>query len=169
MRRAHRGSGRQRGAVLVVGLIMLGLITLLIVSAFSLGAGNLRAVGNMQTRDEAIAAGDKAIEQVLSSPFTNAPTAEEILVDINNDGTNDYRVNILLPACISASQMAATNIPPSRSSLGSAFNIATANFYETMWELTAAVSDMSNSGAAVEVHEGVRKLLNATQYAAVCS
>jgi Tfp pilus assembly protein PilX len=159
----------QQGAVLVIGLIMLGLITVLIVSAFSQSVGNLRAVGNMQSRDEAIAAGDKALEQVLSSPFTNAPAAEEILVDINNDGTNDYRVSMATPACITAGQLAATNIPPSSSSLGSAFNIASTSYYQTTWELVATVSDMSNRGATAEVHEGVRVLLTGAQYTAVCT
>jgi len=92
----------QRGATLVVGLIMLVLITLLVTSAFTLSASNLKSVGNMQTRDEAIAAGNKAIEQVLSSPFTNSPAAETIEVDIDNDSTTDYLVEFAEPTCIGA-------------------------------------------------------------------
>ncbi|HEX7971112.1 MAG TPA: hypothetical protein VF501_02685, partial [Thiobacillus sp.] len=93
----------QRGATLVVGLIMLVLITLMVTAAFMISTGNLRAVGNMQYRNEAIAAGNRAVEQVLSSPFTNAPAAEQIFVDINNDGVPDYRADIATPTCIRAS------------------------------------------------------------------
>ena len=38
---------RQRGATLIVSLIMLLLITLLAISSFTLGKGNLQIVGNM--------------------------------------------------------------------------------------------------------------------------
>jgi len=59
----------QRGATLVIGLIMLVLITLMMTSAFMLSSGNLRAVGNMQFRSEAMAAANLAIEQVLGTEF----------------------------------------------------------------------------------------------------
>ncbi|TLY72603.1 MAG: hypothetical protein E6K46_03125 [Gammaproteobacteria bacterium] len=45
-----RFPGRQRGATLIVSLIMLLLITLLAVSSFTLGKANLQIVGNMQQR-----------------------------------------------------------------------------------------------------------------------
>ena len=48
----------QRGITLFVGLIMLVLITLMVTSAFTLSTSNLKSVGNMQARDEAIAAAD---------------------------------------------------------------------------------------------------------------
>src|SRR2546428_759824 len=85
----------QRGATLVVGLIMLLLITLMVSSAFMLSTTNLKSVGNMQFKDESIAAANKAIEQVLSSPFTTNPNALDnttINADINNDGITDYVV-----------------------------------------------------------------------------
>src|SRR5688572_26041587 len=90
---------RQRGATLVVGLIMLVLITLLVTSAFTLSNTNSKSVGNMQIRNEAVAAANKAIEQVVSSPFTAAPAAEAIDVDLNNDGTTDYTVAFAAPTC----------------------------------------------------------------------
>ena len=79
----------QRGATLVVGLIMLVLITVMVTSAFTLSSSNLKSVGNMQARDEAIAAGNRAIEQISASPFTDDPVAEEINVDIDTDGAPD--------------------------------------------------------------------------------
>jgi len=154
----------QRGATLVVGLIMLVLITLLVTSAFTLSTSGLKSVGNMQARDEAIAAGNKAIEQVVSSPFTAAPAGETINVDLNNDGTTDYVVVLNTPTCVSASQIAGTSVPPSSLSLGSAFAPSTSSKYETIWDLDANVSDPNGSGAAVRVHQGVRVLLTQTQY-----
>jgi len=159
----------QRGATLIVGLIMLTLITLLVTSAFTLSTSGLKSVGNMQARDEAIAAGNKAIEQVVSSPFTNAPTGEVINVDLNNDGTTDYVVTFNTPTCVSASAITGTSVAPSSISLGSTFNPSTSNLYETVWDLDANVTDPNGSGASVRMHQGVRVLLTQTLYSAVCS
>jgi len=150
-------------------LIMLVLITLLVTSAFTVSTSGLKSMGNMQIRDEAIAAGNKAIEQVLSSPFTNAPTGEAINVDLNNDGTTDYVVTFNTPICVSASTIAATGVAPSSISLGSTFNPTTSNLYETVWDLDANVTDPNGSGASVRMHQGVRVLLTQTLYSAVCS
>ena len=159
----------QRGATLVVSLIMLVLISMLVTGAFTMSSTNLKSVGNMQHRNEAIAAGNKAIEQVLSSPFTNAPTAESIEVDIDNNGSTDYRVDFAAPTCVSASRLASTVAPPSSITLGPAFAVATSDFYETVWDLDANVSDPSGSGAAARLRQGVRVLLSQVQYNAVCS
>jgi hypothetical protein len=122
----------------------------------------------MQSRDEAIAAANKAIEQVLSSPFTNAPASETIDVDIDNDGIVDYHVAFTAPACVSASRIAGTTVPPSSLSLGSPFMTGTSDFYETVWDLDADVAHLASS-TAVRVHQGVRVLLSEVQYNLVCS
>ena len=167
--RTSASTGSQRGATMIVGLIMLVLITLLVTSAFTVSTSGLKSMGNMQVRDEAIAAGNKAIEQVLSSPFTNAPAGEAINVDLNNDGTTDYVVTFNTPTCVSASTIAATGVAPSSISLGSTFNPTTSNLYETVWDLDANVTDPNGSGASVRMHQGVRVLLTQTLYSAVCS
>jgi len=159
----------QRGATLVVGLIMLVLITLLVTSAFTMSVSGLKSVGNMQSRDEAIAAGNKAIEQVVSSPFTSSPAGETINVDLNNDGITDYVVTLNTPTCVSVAEIPGTTVAPSSISLGSAFSSSTSNLYETVWDLDANVTDPNGSGAAVRVHQGVRVLLSQTQVNAVCS
>lgn len=166
--RTSAPTGSQRGATLIVGLIMLVLITLLVTSAFTISTSGLKSMGNMQVRDEAIAAGNKAIEQVLSSPFTNAPTGEVINVDLNNDGTTDYVVTFNTPTCVNASSIPSTSVAPSSISLGPTFNPATSTLYETVWDLDANVADPNGSGAAVRMHQGVRVLLNQTQVSAVC-
>jgi hypothetical protein len=153
---------------LIVGLIMLVLITLLVTSAFTLSTSGLKSVGNMQSRDDAIAAGNKAIEQVVSSPFTNSPAGESINIDLNNDGITDYVVVLNTPTCVSSAQIPGTTVAPSSLSLGSSFNPSTSNLYETVWDLDANVTDLNGSGAAVRVHQGVRVLLTQNQIQAVC-
>ena len=65
----------ETGATLVVSLIMLTLITLMIMAALAIGGANFRTVTNMQFRDEAVAAANRAIDQVVSSPFALDPPA----------------------------------------------------------------------------------------------
>lgn len=155
----------QRGATLIVGLIMLVLLTLVVTSAFMLSTGNLRAVGNMQFRNEAIAAANKAIEQVMGSPFTNDPAAaaESINVDIDNDGGTDYVVNIAEPECIRAT--VASPSAPSSLSLGA--GMSSASSWNTIWDVVAEVND-TVSGASVQIRQGVRVLLTQSQKSAVC-
>ncbi len=170
MRRLQRLQTRQaqRGATLIVGLIMLAVITLLVAAAFNLSATNLKAVGNMQRRSEALAAANKAIEQVVGSPFTTAPSADQINVDINNDGTDDYVVSIAQPTCVSAAKVSQNSGTGSASSLSLGLPASVA-YYNTVWDIDASVTDAGGSGAAVRVRQGVRVLLTEAQYTAVCS
>jgi Tfp pilus assembly protein PilX len=157
----------QRGAALVVSLIMLTLITILVTSAFTLSVTDVQSVNNRQLRGEAVAATNKAIEQIVSSPFTNAPKAEAIDVDINNDGNVDFRVNFAAPKCVSATEVAGTSAPPSSVSLGASFAVATSSSYQTVWDLDGTVLDVA-SGTSVRVRQGVRVPLSKTQFDAVC-
>jgi Tfp pilus assembly protein PilX len=159
---AHRSG--QRGAALVVALIMLTLITVMVTSAFTVSNVNARSVGNMQWRGEAIAAANQAIERVIASPFTAAPRD----VDIDNDGSNDYQVLFNPPMCVSATQIAAAATPPSSLSLGIGFSVTASSYYQTVWDLDANVTHLA-SGTAVHVRQGVRVLLSQTQYDAVCA
>jgi len=153
----------QRGATLIVGLIMLVLLTLVATSAFMLSTGNLKAVGNMQFRNEATAAANMAIEQMISSAFTNAPTGETIPVDIDNNGSTDYTVVIATPTCVRAS-IASDGSP---SSLALAATMTSASLWNTVWNLDASVND-TVTGTSVRVEQGVRVLLTNTQKQAVC-
>jgi len=162
---SHRQLRPDRGAALVVGLIMLVLITLMLITALNLGITNFRAVGNMQFRDEATAAANQAIEQVISSPFTAAPAAESVNIDINDDGSTDYVVEIAVPQCILASQ--AFSADPSSVSLPPSMSLSTN--WNTVWDLDATVNGSGNvGGAAVHVRSGVRVLLSGWEKAAVC-
>jgi Tfp pilus assembly protein PilV len=160
----------QQGATLVVGLIMLTLLTVMVTSAFTMSSTDLKSVGNLQWREEATAAANKAIEQVISSPFTDAPGEQAIDVDINNDGNADYTVDLAVPTCVSSSEIAGLSAPPSSILLGSAFSVSTSSFYQTVWDIDATVKDLAGgaSGASVRVRQGVRVLLTQTQFNSVC-
>jgi len=168
-----QAAARQRGAALVVGLILLTLITVMVVSAFNLSNTNVQSVGNMQLRDEAIAAANRGIELVMSSAFTAAPTAQTVDVDIDNDGIMDFHVDFARPTCISAERIAGTSVPPSSVFLGTSFAASTSDAYRTLWDLHANVSAFDQGtvahGTAVQVHQGVRVLLTEVQYNAVCN
>lgn len=154
---------RQRGATLAVGLIMLTLLTLMVTTAFTLSSSNLKAVGNMQFRNEATAAANKAIEQVVSSNFTTATANETINVDMNNDGTADYVVTVIKPTCIRAAKAGKAIL--SSLSLGAAMSAA--SNWNTVWNIEAIVTD-ATTGASVRTHAGVRALRSQSQKDTEC-
>ena len=99
-----RGQTPQRGATLVVALIMLMALSLLAVQAFRSSTTNQRIVGNTQVRQEALAAVQAAIEATISSAqFTKTPAAVAavpILIDIDGDGVPEYTVSLTpAPVC----------------------------------------------------------------------
>jgi hypothetical protein len=161
-RHSHRS---QRGAALFVALIMLVLTTVMVASAFSVSMVNTRSVGNMQTRTEAVAAANHAIEQVLASPFSDAPAAESIDVDLDKDGTTDYTVDFAIPTCVSATPIPSP--PPKLTSLTIVLPTTT-SFYRSVWDLDATVTHEA-TGTSVHVRQGVRVLLNQTQFNATCT
>ncbi len=84
---------RQKGATLLIGLIMLVLLTLMATTTFRLGKSNLQIVGNMQYRNETVRAAEEAIEAAISLP-TSVSVASTANIDINADGTADVAVTI---------------------------------------------------------------------------
>lgn len=155
----------QQGTALVISLIMLALITLLVISAMNLASSGFRSVSNTQFRDEAIASANFAIQQVIGSNFTVEPTAEDVEVDLDNDGTVDYLVNVAEPTCIFA-EVAASADP---SSLALPVAMTVASTWNTVWDIDASVAPENNAaGAAVRVRAGVRVLLTQAQRDTVC-
>ena len=157
---------RQRGVTLVVGLIMLVLITLVVTSAFTLSSTNLKAVGNMQFRDEAVAAANVAIERVMSADFTLAPAATSQNVDIDQDGTVDYIVNVQAPVCVRAAPITSLPATDPDASICAVGSGGAPVCFETIWELTATVSNAGAAaltGATATVRQGASKRVNVTQ------
>ena len=153
---------RQSGDTLVVGLIMLVSITLLMISAFSLSGGNLKAVSNMQFRNEAIAAANMAIEQTININFVAIDPAnypETIDIDIDQNNTTDYVVSIKAPLCIKAT-LAPVN-PLALSGINS--NVTNSSDYLTLWEIEATAQNQA-TGASVVAKQGISKQLTQSEY-----
>jgi Tfp pilus assembly protein PilX len=159
----NAGGQHQGGATLIVALVMLSLITLLVVNAFSLSSSSLKAVTNMQLREEAVAAANKALEQVVSSNFTSRLAPQSVNVDMNQDGNSDYTVAVARPVCVRATQASAG--APSDVELGAA--MASGGAWHTDWELKASVDDPVLGGRAT-VTQGISVLLSQAQKAVAC-
>jgi hypothetical protein len=168
----HALPARQRGLTLIVGLIMLILITMMVTTAFTLNTSNLKAVGNMQHRNESVSAANKAIEQVVGtsfpSGFISVPAATTVTYDINNDGKVDYRVAVAQPVCLEASMVAGTAGTGGCSGIrGGALAGCSAPNYSLLWDVRATVNDEA-SGSSVVVRQGVRMEVTQVQRNAVC-
>lgn len=156
---------KQRGSTLLVALVMLMLLTMMALSAMTATTSSIQIVGNAQLLEEANAAGQKAIESVISSSAfqTTAPAVQQ--VDINGDAVMDYTVTFTpSPVCVSfvAAQPTDANLPSvCVSSVG-------AVCYWTLWDVTAVVTDLHGSGATSTVHQGVRTIAGVNAALASC-
>lgn len=162
-------SRHQRGATLVVGLIMLVLITFIVVNAFNLSSSNLKAVGNVQVRAEAVAAANRFIEELVQQqdPYTNPPVAgysTTINLTDDDDKPSLYTVQVAPPVCVRA--VIAASTAPSDVELGA--ELAASTEWDVDFEFVATVQD-AGSGANVEVRQGVRVRMNQFQRDARCS
>lgn len=154
----------QRGvATMFVTMVLLVLITLMVVTAYSLSNMNLKTVGNLQMRKEAIASAEKAIELMidgvndtgvpLSNPkFWNPAVARTYNIDIQGDTTGDYVVVIDPPFCLRA-----TLVTISSASSVSLPGMTSASAWNTIWRLEANATNVS--GTRVQVRHGVRVLM----------
>lgn len=169
----------QRGATLLVGMIMLVLFTLLAISAFRTSTAYFRVVGNMQHQSEAIAAAQSALNQVLSKGtyfITPATSPTSIDVDINGDTVTDYTVAIVPPCLLSTVAIKVTELNPKLADdlkcLGSAVGKNTgllsvqaggtlSECSRVQWRVVASVTD-ANTGANARLTEGVAVRMDRT-------
>lgn len=161
---------RQRGATLLVGLVMLVLLTLLAISAFNTSSVQLRIVGNMQSKQEALAAANQAAAQVLSGTlFTTDPAlvgSTPITVDVNQDGTVDYTATVT-PVCTSSFRILNMDLDLDKPEdmkcfTGGHFGTgAGSGFYSNCsysnWDIEVTAVDATTAGTVATVHQGVRK------------
>lgn len=180
----------QRGATLLIALIMLVLLTLFAVSALNTGTTNLKVVGNMQARSEAFNVAQQAIETVISSPlFISNPSnavvnpcgaANTLCTDINGDGTTDYTTRLTpQPACVTVkpiknAELVLTNTEDLGCAAGQQqqFGVAGAVTGDslcstTVWEITAQTGG-AGSGATVTVTQGVGVRISADDAGTSC-
>lgn len=167
----HGRAYSERGATLVVALIMLLLFTLLVSGAWNLSMVNLKAVGNIQMRDEAIAAANMAIDEVLKSDFTSTSCppgftdsdacVEDVLLDINNDGVDDYTARVA-KLCVQEKVV----LVPAGACQQSLLPMCQ-DPWLTVWELRATVTDPA-SGAYTAVRSGVNMILTTAERTVRC-
>ncbi|MGQ0750848.1 MAG: pilus assembly PilX family protein [Betaproteobacteria bacterium] len=134
-----RGFQRQRGATLVIALIMLVVLTLFAVTGFNLSSVNLRIAGNYQDQKYLESLAQQAIEQVISTatPFSLTPAAQTITI-------SGYNVSVTAPKCnyyVTAK--------------GYTKKVGEVAPEDADWEIRAAVAD-ATSGAQAAIVQGVR-------------
>jgi Tfp pilus assembly protein PilX len=161
----------ERGATLVVGLIMLVVLTLLVLSGVRSSNVNLRVAGNMQKQAESSAAAQQAIEAVISNDFTAdlAAVPTPVTVDVNNDGVADYTVTPSA-SCLSAAPVKMSDLDPATTADKFCFQSASSSnsgmiggtapstgnsvCNQTQWDVAATAQDPA-TGATTEVHQGI--------------
>jgi hypothetical protein len=176
--RSGRASARsERGAALFFALIILGLMTLLAVSAFNFSSVNLKIVTNVQARQEATAAADQAAQKVVSSntfALAAAPYTTTVDVDVNNDTTADYQASVAA-ACLTYRAYPAPGqiLDPLDKCAGSVSLGSFCN--QALWDVQShAVSSSGsayrgNAGTDVTVHQGVSVVMSIDNTAIGCN
>ncbi|MGH8662064.1 MAG: pilus assembly PilX family protein [Burkholderiales bacterium] len=181
---------RQRGTTLVIALIMLVVITLLAVSSLGTTNMNLKVVGNMQSRGEALQATQQAIETVISTPLFIANPANAVLnpcgtantlcADLSGDGTPDYTTRLNpAPSCVAVKAIKVSELNFSNAEdLGCAagqaqqFGVTGAAIGDSLcanatWDITAETTS-SISRTRVTVTQGVAVRINADDMTISC-
>jgi Tfp pilus assembly protein PilX len=130
---------RQRGATLLVSLIMLVVLTLFAITGFNLSSVNLKIAGNYQDQKEMEATVQQAIEQVISTPtaFSLTPTSQTITI-------SGRTVTITAPKC-----------NYTVTAKGYTKKIGEITPEDTDWEIRGSVAD-ATSGAQAAIVQGVR-------------
>ncbi len=154
---ASKSRKKQAGATLLVGLIMLILLTLMAISSFNLGKGNLQIVGNMQFRNETVRTAEKAVEIAISTP-----TGVSIATNTSSGGFDVSVTPTLVQAHVKKNSVIDLNDPAQLGcTLGAAqtFGVdgaATGNSLcaETLYNLKVSAVD-TKTNASVVIDQGV--------------
>lgn len=180
----------QRGATLLVALVMLVMITLFALTTFNLGKSSLQIVGNMQQRNQAVASAQNAIEEAMSTTrFFQSPAlvflptcagANVKCYDLDGDGKPDVTVRLApSPFCITQRTIPNASLDLSNpEDLGCAVGVsqtfgiagsATGNSLcaNSVWEVTAVATD-ATANATATVTQGVAVRVSTDSVAAAC-
>lgn len=156
---------RQSGAVLIVSLIMLLLVTVMAISSFNLAQTNLLIVGNMESHTQAEAFAQAAIDEAVSTAiFTSKPNdvfvsscaANKKCYSVSGAEAGGVVVTIQPPRCIKVrairnSELDVDRLRDRQCFVGGQENSLCA---EVVWELRAQALD-EVSGAVAVVRQGV--------------
>ena len=166
------GKKSQRGVITIfISMMMLLLITVMILTAYTMSTTNLRAVGNVQAREEAVAAANYVIEQVVESDFTaegNDPNDAALVdfpvyIDDNSAAPQyEYLVDLDAPRCVRAWDAAIDAV-----SSVTLPGMSAGDAYHTIWELDATATEV-RSGASVNVVQGIRILMDSVRKEQIC-
>jgi Tfp pilus assembly protein PilX len=154
-------ASRQQGVVLLIGLVMLVIMTLVAVVAIRLTTASLQVVGNSQLEQEAVAAGQKAIENLISKPIDGTKQPADQFIDVNMDGKNDFKVVFAAPICkaYKAVDTTSAGLPKECYGSSSGGSGTLSLCYWTVWEIVATVTDIGiGSGTTATVNQGVRTI-----------
>lgn len=187
-----RRSAREDGAVLLVGLVMLVLVTLAAVTSYNLSRGGLQAVANMGYRNDAAAAAQQAIEAAISTiAFAETPeavfvgngacsTANSRCYDIDGDGVEDIDVTLTPnPSCrtgrvLSTQELDVTNSEDLGCMVSAAQSFGIAGTTEpaslcaqTLWDIRAVAED-ATTRSRVAVNQGVALRVPSGDIATAC-
>ena len=172
------GPGSERGATLVIALVMLSLMLIQGIASFTAANIQVRNAGSLQSRQEAQAAADLGVADVLNSAaFVADPDAvarSPIDIDIDGNGRAAYRVSVT-PACIAVQKVTLSMLVPERTDDAACIASSTVDgdtaCVDTSWNLQAVAipaPGATDSGVRVEMHQGVRVRLDAGDAARVC-
>lgn len=147
----------QRGATLLITMIMVILLTLMVVAAIRISNVNLRITGNFQWQKVQELLTDGAIEQVISAINSFDGTAVQNGTATDYDICADGRV-VALSACTLLNPKIGTVTSPkcTGSRVADGYTIKQGELapVQNDWLLTAVAID-SLTGAKVAVHRGV--------------
>jgi Tfp pilus assembly protein PilX len=184
---------RQRGVVMIMGLILLMVLTVLALTTFTLGKSTLQIVGNMQWRKQVISAAQEAIDDAVSTTRLFLSPASIYLsscgsqpntkcIDVTGDGKADLTVELTpTPTCVKAQvfKNASVNLnlndPNDQAcvlSSGQTFGIAGAQVAnslcsDTVWQVRAQATDNATQ-TAIAVTEGVAVRVSTDVVATYC-
>ncbi len=188
---------KQKGVVLLIGMMMLILLTLMAVAALKFGTSNFALVNNQQTRGEAIRSAEQVIDQLINNQeialannanlFNTTYTcngvalaANQIPIGIVSATACDYRVVVNTPVCIkrlpikqaSLNFAVADDLGCSKSvdqaSLGVEGAAAGDSLCsEVTWDVSATANDAFQQNN-VTVTQGVGQRVASTKVNAVC-
>jgi hypothetical protein len=180
---------RARGITMVVTLIFLTLISFVVITAYRISGQQLALVGNAQGRSQALAAGNYALEQTMSSlDFVKRPdlvASTPVHVNVLGDNSPPLAVTMVRPSCyrvrpvktveLDLAKASERSCLASTSGAGSALIESGAGggggdslCTDTEWALSAAVNDVVTS-TNLTVNQGVAIRVDQVDAASNCS
>jgi hypothetical protein len=167
---------RQRGVVLIVVLIMLGIFSVIVVSMIGGSNINFKIAGNQQYRMEAKAAARQAIESYVSNPGNFSlplPTGSSVIgSDFNGDGVVDMSGSVPPPNCLRSAPVMRAELNERNTADRDCFrtiqtvggnifsdttgtaSVLKSGCVKMTWDVAATVND-TVTGAQVEMHQGI--------------